>query len=374
MGQAGLLQPEKVRLTCKETQLKTIATIVGARPQFIKCAPVSREIRKNFDEVLIHTGQHYDYNMSQAFFEELNIPEPDFNLEIGSGNHGEQTGKMLIELEKVLLDVKPDLVMVYGDTNSTMAGALVGAKLQIPVAHIEAGLRSFNRKMPEEINRIVADSVSKYLFAPTRTAVGLLQKEGITSGVYLTGDVMYDAFLYNCQVAEKSEALTRLNIKSKQYYLATVHRPQNTDDPNILKALISTLERLDALTILPIHPRTRNLMKQFGIATNSPHLRLIEPVGYLDMLALEKNARLILTDSGGVQKEAYFAGVPCLVLRPETEWVELVEHGWAKLIGSEFQRIPAEIEKFTDFRLENTTLFGDGYASRKIAEILQNTP
>ncbi len=354
--------------------MNTIATIVGARPQFIKCAPVSRQIRQYFHEVLIHTGQHYDYNMSQAFFDELAIPEPDFNLGIGSGNHGEQTGKMLIELEKVLLDVKPDLVLVYGDTNSTMAGALVGAKLQIPVAHVEAGLRSFNRKMPEEINRIVADSISKYLFAPTRTAVNLLQKEGITAGVYLSGDVMYDAFLYNCQVAEKSEILTRLNIQSQQYYLATVHRPQNTDDPNILKALFSTLESLEGLTILPIHPRTRNLMKQFGITTSSPHLRMIDPVGYLDMLALEKHARLILTDSGGVQKEAYFAGVPCLVLRPETEWVELVEQGWAKLIGSEFQRIPAEIEKFADFRLENTTLFGDGHASRKIAEILQNIP
>ncbi len=354
--------------------MKTIATIVGARPQFIKCAPVSREIRKNFDEVLIHTGQHYDYNMSQAFFEELNIPEPDFNLEIGSGNHGEQTGKMLIELEKVLLDVKPDLVLVYGDTNSTMAGALVGAKLQIPVAHVEAGLRSFNRKMPEEINRIVADSISKYLFAPTRTAVNLLQKEGITAGVYLTGDVMYDAFLYNCTVAEKSDVLERLGINSQPFYLATIHRPQNTDDPNVLKALIGTLEHLDALTIFPIHPRTRNLMKQFNITVDNPNLRLIDPVGYLDMLALEKHARLILTDSGGVQKEAYFAGVPCLVLRPETEWVELVEHGWAKLIGNNFRRIPAEIDNFADFRLENTTLFGDGHASRRIVEILQNKP
>jgi len=354
--------------------LKTIATIVGARPQFIKCAPVSREIRKDFDEILIHTGQHYDHNMSQAFFEELNIPEPDFNLEIGSGNHGEQTGRMLIELEKVLLDVKPDLVMVYGDTNSTMAGALVGAKLQIPVAHVEAGLRSFNRKMPEEINRIVTDSVSKYLFAPTQTAVDLLARENITTGVYLTGDVMYDAFLYNSQIAEKSAVLERLGINSRPFFLATIHRPQNTDDSNVLKALIGTLEHLNELIIFPIHPRTRNLMKNYGITVNSPNLRLTEPVGYLDMLKLEKHAKLILTDSGGVQKEAYFAGVPCLVLRPETEWVELVEHGWAKLIGSEFRRIPAEIEKFADSAHENTTFFGDGHASRKIVEILQNIP
>jgi len=350
--------------------MTVIATIVGARPQFIKCAPVSRELRKHFTETLIHTGQHYDYNMSQAFFDELNIPEPDFNLEIGSGNHGEQTGKMLIELEKVLLQIKPDLVLVYGDTNSTMAGALVAAKMQIPVAHVEAGLRSFNRQMPEEINRIVADSISKFLFAPTQTAIDLLKKEGIQDGVYLTGDVMYDAFLYNCQIAEKSRILEQLAIRSKQYYLATVHRPQNTDDPIILKALIRTLENLNELTIFPIHPRTRNLMKQFNITVDNPNLRLIEPVGYLDMLALEKHAKLILTDSGGVQKEAYFAGVPCLVLRSETEWVELVEHGWAKLIGSDFQRIPAEIEQFADFDGENATLFGDGHASRKISEIL----
>jgi UDP-N-acetylglucosamine 2-epimerase len=351
--------------------LTTIATIVGARPQFIKCAPVSRAIRKHFNEILIHTGQHYDHNMSQAFFEELNIPEPDFNLEIGSGQHGEQTGKMLIEIEKVLLDVKPDLVMVYGDTNSTLAGALVSAKLQIPVVHVEAGLRSFNRQMPEEINRIVADSVSKYLFAPTQTAVDLLTREGLRQGVYLTGDVMYDAFLYNSQIAEKSDILERLGINSQPYYLTTVHRPQNTDDPAILKTLISTLEHLNTLIIFPIHPRTRNLMKQFGITTNSPNLRLIDPVGYLDMLNLEKRAKLILTDSGGVQKEAYFAGVPCLVLRPETEWVELVEHGWAKLIGSNFQRIPDEIKRFADFHSENTVIFGEGNASLKIAEILK---
>lgn len=353
--------------------MKTIATVVGARPQFIKCAPVSRELRKSFHEILIHTGQHYDYNMSQAFFAELGIPEPDYNLGIGSGYHGAQTGKMLIELEKILLKIKPDLVMVYGDTNSTMAGALVAAKLQIPVAHVEAGLRSFNRQMPEEINRIVTDSLSKYLFAPTQTAVDLLAKEGLQQGVYLTGDVMYDAFLYNSQIAGKSNILERLGINSSPYYLVTVHRPQNTDDPIILKALISTLEHLNVLTIFPIHPRTRNLMKQYNITVNSPNLRLIEPVGYLDMLKLEKHAQLILTDSGGVQKEAYFAGAPCLVLRPETEWVELIQHGWAKLIGCDFERIPALIKDFAVFRKETTTLFGDGNASRKITGILKNS-
>lgn len=352
--------------------MSTIATIVGARPQFIKCAPVSREIRRYFDEILIHTGQHYDYNMSQAFFAELNIPEPDYNLEIGSGNHGEQTGKMLIELEKTLLKIQPDLVLIYGDTNSTMAGALTAAKLQIPIAHIEAGLRSFNRQMPEEINRIVADALSQYLFAPTQTAVNNLRREGFNDQIHLVGDVMYDAFLYNSQIAEKSDILERLGINSQPYYLVTIHRPQNTDDPAILKALISTLEHLNELIIFPVHPRTRNLMKQFGLAVNHPHLRLIEPVGYLDMLKLEKQAKLIITDSGGVQKESYFAGVPCLVLRPETEWVELVEYGWAKLIGNDFQRLPEETQKFAVFNRENTILFGDGNASLKIAEIIKD--
>jgi UDP-N-acetylglucosamine 2-epimerase len=352
--------------------LSTIATIVGARPQFIKCAPVSREIRRYFDEILIHTGQHYDYNMSQAFFAELNIPEPDYNLEIGSGNHGEQTGKMLIELEKTLLKIQPDLVLIYGDTNSTMAGALTAAKLQIPIAHIEAGLRSFNRQMPEEINRIVADALSQYLFAPTQTAVNNLRREGFNDQIHLVGDVMYDAFLYNSQIAEKSDILERLGINSQPYYLVTIHRPQNTDDPAILKALISTLEHLNELIIFPVHPRTRNLMKQFGLAVNHPHLRLIEPVGYLDMLKLEKQAKLIITDSGGVQKESYFAGVPCLVLRPETEWVELVEYGWAKLIGSEFSCITDVIADFQNFNFVNTSIFGNGNASLKIAEIIKD--
>jgi len=352
--------------------LKTIATIVGARPQFIKCAPVSREIRKHFSEVLIHTGQHYDYNMSQAFFQELKIPEPDFNLGIGSGNHGLQTGKMLIELENTLTEIMPDLVVVYGDTNSTLAGALSAAKLQIPLAHVEAGLRSFNRLMPEEINRIVADSVAQFLFAPTRTAVNHLHREGLDKQIHLVGDVMYDAFRFNSQIAEKSAILKQLGAASKSYFLVTMHRPQNTDDPAILKALVSTLADLNELIIFPIHPRTRNLMQQYNITVKSPNLHLIEPIGYLDMLKLEKHSKLILTDSGGVQKEAYFAGVPCLVLRPETEWVELVEHGWAKLIGNDFSRIPEAIEGFKDFQCTATDIFGNGQASLKIAEILKS--
>ncbi|HCL00656.1 MAG TPA: UDP-N-acetylglucosamine 2-epimerase (non-hydrolyzing) [Candidatus Marinimicrobia bacterium] len=347
-----------------------IATIVGARPQFIKCAPVSREIRKYFTEILIHTGQHYDKNMSQTFFEELSIPEPDYNLEIGSGNHGYQTGKMLIKIEKVLLDVEPDLALIYGDTNSTLAGALAAAKLHIPVAHVEAGLRSFNRKMPEEINRIVADKLSKYLFVPTQTAVNNLVKEGHTEGIYNVGDVMYDSFLFNLNRIEADAVLNKFQLRSKEFILATIHRPQNTDDPAILKELISALENLNELILFPIHPRTRNLMRKFNMTVNSNNLKLVEPVSYQEMIVLEKHARVIITDSGGVQKEAYFAGVPCIVLRGETEWVELVEHGWAHLIGNDFKKIQATLESLGSFQSSSDRIFGDGAASRKIADIL----
>jgi len=351
---------------------KTIATIVGARPQFIKCAPVSREIRKHFNEILIHTGQHYDYNMSQSFFDELNLPEPDYNLGIGSDNHGAQTGKMLFELENVLLKIKPDLVMVYGDTNSTLAGTLSAAKLQIPVAHVEAGLRSFNREMPEEINRIVADKLSKYLFVPTQTAAANLAKEGQTIGVYNVGDVMFDSFLYNLKHINTDEVLEKFQLDSKKYILTTIHRPQNTDDPTILKALIRTLQSLPELVIFPIHPRTRKLMKTHNITVNSQNLKLVEPVSYQEMIVLEKNAKTIITDSGGVQKEAYFAGVPCVVLRGETEWVELVENGWAKLIGSQFDQLQPLLSGSIPLKtLRSDQIFGDGNASQKISDILK---
>jgi len=347
-----------------------ICTIVGARPQFIKCAPVSREIRKHFNEILIHTGQHYDYNMSQSFFDKLNIPEPDYNLGIGSDNHGAQTGKMLLELENVLLKIKPDLVMVYGDTNSTLAGALSAAKLQIPVAHVEAGLRSFNREMPEEINRIVADKLSKYLFVPTQTAFDNLTKEGQTTGIYKVGDVMFDSYLYNLEHSSADEVLEKFQLNSKHYFLTTIHRPQNTDNPTILKALISTLQNLPELVIFPIHPRTRKLMRTNNITVNSQNLKLIEPVSYQEMIVLEKNAKIIITDSGGVQKEAYFAEVPCIVLRGETEWIELVENGWAVLLGNHYEELPQVIKSFRSFQPGIEKLYGDGHASRKIAENL----
>jgi len=354
--------------------MKTITTIVGARPQFIKCAPVARVLRQSCKEILIHTGQHYDYNMSQSFFDELAIPEPDFNLGIGSGLHGEQTGRMLTEIEKVLLEIKPDWVLIYGDTNSTMAGALAAAKLQIPVAHVEAGLRSFNRAMPEEINRIVADSVSQLLFTPTQTAVDHLRREGITAGVHLVGDVMFDSFLFNLSRIDAEQVLTKYQVQPRDYILATIHRPQNTDDPAILARLIASLQHLSQTVLLPIHPRTRHLMHKHGIENQSAQLRLIDPVAYLEMIALEKNAGIIITDSGGVQKEAYFAGVPCLVLRGETEWVELVEHGWATLLGFEFDRIPAAIEHYRTFHGSTSQLFGDGQASQQIGRVILGDP
>lgn len=343
-----------------------IASIIGARPQFIKAAPVSREIRREHTEILIHTGQHYDHNMSRIFFDELDIPEPDYNLSIGSGLHGEQTGKMLAETEKVLLNEKPEVVLVYGDTNSTLSGALAAAKLHIPVAHIESGLRSYNKEMPEEINRVLTDHISDFLFCPTQTAVNNLAKEGITKGVYLTGDVMLDAVLHNIQIAEaKSTILATLNLEPKTYYLATVHRPSNTDNLDNLKNILEAFEELDLPVVFPLHPRTRNTILSLSPSPKTLNIKFIEPVGYLDMLKLENNAQKILTDSGGIQKEAYFLGVPCVTLREETEWVETLEYGWNMLVGSDRAKIVKYATNFSPLS-ERKFVFGDGTSSKKI--------
>ena len=350
-----------------------VATIVGARPQFIKCAPVSRKLRESAAEVLIHTGQHYDSNMSELFFHDLEIPEPDYNLGVGSGTHGEQSGEMLKQIEKVLLKEKPDYVLVFGDTNSTLAGALAAAKLCIPVAHVEAGLRSFNRRMPEELNRLVTDHVSSLLFCPTETSVKNLAREGITQHVYLVGDVMYDALLSNAQRAEeKSRILKQLQLQPKSYFLATVHRAENTDDPRRLAVIVKAFEMIsDSFTIVwPVHPRTRKALESYGLRKNGQSLSILDPVSYLDMLCLEKAARGILTDSGGVQKEAYWLKVPCITLREESEWIETLRTGWNTLACMDPDAIFAAATKPPPSAAGLDNLFGDGHSATKIVRTL----
>jgi UDP-GlcNAc3NAcA epimerase len=346
-----------------------VVSVVGARPQFIKAAPVSRQLRRRHGEVLLHTGQHYDRGMSQVFFDELDIPSPDVNLGIGSAHHGRQTGQMLGGIEAVLLEEQPDWALVYGDTNSTLAGALAAAKLHIPVAHVEAGLRSFNRRMPEEINRVLTDHVADLLFCPTQTAVDNLAAEGIASGVHHVGDVMCDAVLHNgALAAARSRILEALGLQPGTYLLATLHRPRNTDDPNRLRAIIEAFGSVGDPIVFPVHPRTRKAIR--AQAQRVPrNVCLREPVGYLDMLQLERQARAILTDSGGVQKEAYLVGVPCVTLREETEWVETVQTGWNRLVGADGDEIVAAVR---DIQVpdERPPLFGDGRAAERIVAIL----
>ena len=407
-----------------------VVSVVGARPQFVKAAVVSRAIQAcdDISEVLVHTGQHYDDNMSRVFFDELQIPQPAYNLGIGWGSHGAQTGRMLESLERVLVEERPDMVLVYGDTNSTLAGALAAVKLHIPVAHVEAGLRSFNRRMPEEINRVLTDHAADVLFAPTEEAVGNLRREGIPDGrVVLVGDVMYDAALFYAELARKrSHVLERLGLTSKGYVLATVHRAENTDDPEKLASILQGLAQVARTlpVVLPLHPRTRAVLgigesgrvsggvsggvsgrvsgrgsggertpdqasdQASGQATAPAiaqataqttdraiaalaALTVIEPVGYLDMLQLESNAKVIATDSGGVQKEAFFFRIPCVTLRTETEWVETVELGWNVLVR---ELSPAEVRRAI---LESTERegrpgepYGDGHAAQRIAQVL----
>jgi len=347
-----------------------ILTVVGARPQFIKSAPVSHALRQaGHQECLLHTGQHYDYGMSQVFFDELSLPEPALNLGVGSGSHAQQTGQMLMGIEAALLAEKPDCVLVYGDTNSTLAGALAAVKLHIPVAHIEAGLRSFNRQMPEEHNRVLADHCADLLFCPTQTAVDNLAHEGLIHGVHLVGDTMYDAVLQFGEIARhNSSILKRHALTPRSYLLATIHRAYNTDDPSPLGDIFAALGQAGEPVILPLHPRTRSALEQHAILVPE-NVTIIEPVSYLDMLALEQNARLILTDSGGMQKEAYFFAVPCITLRPETEWIETAQSGWNLVVGTDPGRIVAAIREHTWPNTPPAHLFGDGQAAKKIIHI-----
>lgn len=348
-----------------------IVTILGARPQFIKAAAVSSLFSRYFDEILVHTGQHYDANMSDVFFEELNIPNPKYHLNIGSGSHGAMTGAMLAEIEKVLEIEKPDFVLVYGDTNSTIAGSLAASKLLIPVIHVEAGLRSFNKAMPEEQNRILTDHISDLLFVPTQTAADHLKNEGITKGVHLVGDVMYDGILHFTKIAqEKSTILEELNLTAGEFLLCTIHRAENTNSLERLTAIVSGLNACKELVVLPLHPRTLKYITDYGLKL-ADTIRVIEPVGYLDMVRLESTAKKIVTDSGGIQKEAFFLGIPCITMRDETEWVETVHNGWNILVGANEAKIVDAIKNFNPTR-ERKTYFGEGNASQLMVDPILN--
>lgn len=366
-----------------------VLTIIGARPQIIKAAAISRAVRRfssEMKEIIVHTGQHYDNNMSGVFMEELDIPKEDYNLESGSGSHGKQTAFMLQKIEEILLQVQPDAVIVYGDTNSTLAGGIAASKLHIPLIHIEAGLRSFNKKMPEEINRICCDHVSTLLFAPTLTAVDNLRREGFNTqsqapysidlpGVFHCGDVMYDNSIYFASVAErKSTILEKHQLKEGNFLLATVHRESNTDDKNVLSSLFEAFHQIASKgnkIVLPLHPRTRKMIEQFGINVKSENILIIEPASFLDMTLLESKCKMVITDSGGVQKEAYFFSKPCIILREETEWVELVVNGCAITTGSDAKRIVAAFEEFSKRdQMTFPSVFGDGHAAEFICKTI----
>lgn len=348
-----------------------IITVIGARPQFIKASSVSQYLRLYHKEILIHTGQHYDLNMSDIFFDELEIPKPDYNLSIGSGNHGFQTGNMLIKLEEIYLKEKPDMVVVYGDTNSTLAGALCASKLLIPIVHIEAGVRSFNVKMPEEQNRILTDHISKILFTPTDTAKNNLLAEGILDNIYNVGDVMFDSIIKYKELAKKQSCIIeKLNYSNKGYILATIHRAENTNSINRLSNIIEALNESDEDIILPLHPRTKKYIENYGIIIGD-NIKVIEPIGYLDMIQLEANSRKIITDSGGMQKEAYFMKKICITIRDETEWVETVESGWNIIVGANKYKILEAITNTISGK-KYTQLFGDGKAALKIIDIINN--
>jgi UDP-GlcNAc3NAcA epimerase len=365
-----------------------IITIIGARPQIIKAAALSRAIRTKYSdrisEKIVHTGQHYDENMSEVFFREMGIPAPDYNLNVGSGSHGGQTASMISGIEKILIDEKPDALVLYGDTNSTLAGAVAASKIHVPVVHIEAGLRSFNKKMPEEINRIMCDHVSTLLFSPTKTGYDHLVNEGIAKpenpakanadhpAVFHCGDIMYDNSLHFAEIASaKTDILKRLGLSNGSFYLATVHRDNNTDQRerllSIFRALNSIALKNNKSVVLPVHPRTRKNIAMHSdlvdLINSNPLLKLTDPASFFEMIELEKNAAMVFTDSGGVQKEAFFFQKPCVILRPETEWVELVECGSAILADADENRIVAAAEKLNSTQLKFPQVFGDGHAA-----------
>lgn len=364
--------------------MKKVLSVVGARPQFIKAAALSREIRTCFEETLVHTGQHYDANMSQLFFDELEIPLPDYNLGIGSGSHGRQTAEMLIGLEKVIEAEKPDCVLVYGDTNSTLAAALAASKLLVPLAHVEAGLRSFNRVMPEEQNRIVTDHLSSLLFCPTPVAVENLRHENITEGVFNVGDVMCDAVLeFSRRASHKySDASLYLNdlfdsskkIKvPKEFYLSTIHRAENTGDGRALKGILAALSKCPHPVVFPVHPRIASFIKEICPRGElMDNIMFVEPVGYLEMLFLTKSAKKVVTDSGGLQKESYIVGTPCVTVREQTEWIETLIDGWNVLVSPSENELYATISASFDCGKDRQNPYGSGDASKSIAKILSD--
>jgi UDP-GlcNAc3NAcA epimerase len=371
-----------------------ILTIIGARPQIIKAAALSRAIKKHFiasiQEVIVHTGQHYDTNMSQVFFDEMGIPEPNYNLEVGSASHGVQTAQMISGIEEILEIEKPDYIILYGDTNSTLAGVIAASKINIPIVHIEAGLRSFNKRMPEEVNRILCDHVSTFLFTPTKTGYQNLLNEGFKEnegpftvdkpGIFHCGDVMYDNSLFFADMAEeKTNILSELDVLNKHFILATIHRDHNTDNPlrlqDIFEALLEIALEKKIKVVLPLHPRTKKKMETLPSELNervkaNTNIQIIQPVSFLEMIALEKNAQLIITDSGGVQKEAYYFHKPCIILRPETEWVEIIEAGTGILVNASKEKIKEAVNSLLYQTFEFPSIYGDGHAAEFICQKL----
>jgi UDP-GlcNAc3NAcA epimerase len=349
-----------------------VVTIVGARPQFVKASGLSRELRKMHQEILVHTGQHYDHSMSGVFFEDLGMAPAEVNLAVGSGAHGAQTAAMLKGIEDVLLTEKPDWVLVYGDTNSTLAGALAASKLHVPVAHVEAGLRSYNRRMPEEINRVITDHLSNLLLCPGETATRNLSLEGISKNVHVIGDIMLAVLEWAKQHAGSRflTVLDSLGVKEKKYVLATIHRSENTDDPERFSEIVKALNSINETVIFPIHPRARKVISAGNYALK-PHVHLVEPLGYIEMVALTASARLVLTDSGGLQKEAYWLAVPCVTLREETEWVETVQAGWNVLAGSSSEKILAAVRSFAP-PSSRPPLYGDAQVAAKCVELMES--